>query len=469
MEQLGDDGSGHSPIHGFAYDGYPIMGPFQDYDTLAVSCWKARDFSASSVTGCSDGTRSCLLKDPYDYTKGTTTTTKVGPSLTGTVTSQSGNTIYVTSGAYFEDYYLDTACAAMGGEHLDANNGHDHDGIGYHYHLTADLNGIPTFPYAPGPKYYGCLQGGSQSCGTSYLYGAGLGSTTASYGTGTSTCGTTTAASDKKCLGYAFSANVPTAAPTGAPYINPPTRLPTTIPPTRMPTVAPTIQITPIVQFDTALSLGGLTSATLDDLGKQAIIDGAAQAMGIDGSNIAIKSVSFTRRRLQRSLLDLTATYTASVEFTVTVNAIDFASTDGTSVYNTLTTDLQESVTSGALTSYIQDAATSYGSTTLASATATGVTVSTAIINNPPTAAPTKGPAKTNGFPVGGIIGIVIGGVVLIGIIIALIFCCSKQSGGSNTTTPRYDKVAGADTGNGKSVELPQAVAVYPQTNTANL
>ena len=27
MQQLGDDGSDHSPIHGFAYDGYPIFGP----------------------------------------------------------------------------------------------------------------------------------------------------------------------------------------------------------------------------------------------------------------------------------------------------------------------------------------------------------------------------------------------------------------------------------------------------------
>ena len=250
MQQLGDDGSGHSPIHGFAYDGYPIMGPYQAKDTIAVSCWQARDFSASSPTGCSDGTRSCLLKDSLDYTQGTTTTTKVGPSLTGTVTSQSSNTIYVTSGAYYEDYFYNATCHAAGGQYLDSHNGHDHDDIGYHYHLTMDSAGIPTFPYAPGPKYYGCLPSKSQGCGTSYMYGAGLGSTTGSYGGGTSTCGTTSAVSST-CSSDTWTlattsvpskAPTPTVAPTKSPATTTavPTKAPVTVPATNSPTVVST-------------------------------------------------------------------------------------------------------------------------------------------------------------------------------------------------------------------------------------
>lgn len=35
--------------------------------------------------------------------------------------------------------------------------GHDHDGLGFHYHMTINENMAPVFPYTIGPKYYGCL------------------------------------------------------------------------------------------------------------------------------------------------------------------------------------------------------------------------------------------------------------------------------------------------------------------------
>lgn len=74
QERLQDDGSkGHSPIYGWLKDGYPMHGPYQAANTLASSCWKTRDYAATSATGCSDGTRSCQLVDPYDYTQGTIT------------------------------------------------------------------------------------------------------------------------------------------------------------------------------------------------------------------------------------------------------------------------------------------------------------------------------------------------------------------------------------------------------------
>ena len=171
-EKLGDIGQYHSPIYGFAADGYPMYGPYQDTQTLATPCWKKRDYSAGSATGCSTGTRSCVLKNPEDITQGTTTVT-AGPSLTGTVLSLSSNTISAASGIYFEDYYLDTACAALAGPniYLDKNNGHDHGTLGYHYHITTDSNGNGVFPYGPGPKFHGCLPSTTTCCSSYTMSG----------------------------------------------------------------------------------------------------------------------------------------------------------------------------------------------------------------------------------------------------------------------------------------------------------
>jgi len=171
-EVLNDVGTGHSPIYGWIVDGYPIYGPYQASGVLAKSCWKKRDYSSSSATGCSSGTRTCLLVDQYDITKGTKTASCQGPSLTTTLTSQSGNSVSSASGIFFEDYYYDATCFAQGGEYLNANNGHDHDNLGWHYHFTVDSSFSPVFPYIIGPKYYGCVSTrdcatGSSTCGTS--------------------------------------------------------------------------------------------------------------------------------------------------------------------------------------------------------------------------------------------------------------------------------------------------------------
>ena len=170
-ERLGDTGSGHSPLYGFASDGYPMYGPYQAAQTLAVPCWKTRDYSALSATGCGiANARTCILNNPEDYTQGTTKVT-AGPTTTTTTLSLSSNTISTASGAYFEDYYLDTACAASAGGniYLDKNNGHDHgDALGYHYHITTDGNGNGVFPAGPGPKFHGCLPSTSNCCNTYY-------------------------------------------------------------------------------------------------------------------------------------------------------------------------------------------------------------------------------------------------------------------------------------------------------------
>jgi len=156
--ELGDTGTGHSPVYGFAADGYPIYGPWVAAGELARSGWITRTYETGDLGTCSQPQqRRCLLVNQYDITQGTTTLTNAvqfGPATTATVTSLSGNTFTATSGFYFQDYYFDTTC---GSACLDSHNGHDHDGLGYHYHVTIFSNGEAAFPYTVGPTFYGNL------------------------------------------------------------------------------------------------------------------------------------------------------------------------------------------------------------------------------------------------------------------------------------------------------------------------
>lgn len=101
-EAAGEDAQGHSPIYGYAADGYPVYGPWQATNVPAQSCWKKRDYSAASATGCgADGVRTCLLVDQYDVTKGTRAAGSAGPTTSGTYTSLSRNTFTTSAGFFF--------------------------------------------------------------------------------------------------------------------------------------------------------------------------------------------------------------------------------------------------------------------------------------------------------------------------------------------------------------------------------
>ena len=169
QEMMGDDGTGHSPIYGFAADGYPIYGPYHAANELAKPAWVMRDYNdANSPSGCGvAGARNCQLVDQYDLSKGTTAVAS-GPTTSETVTSMSGNPIDASEGIYFEDYYYDAALTAQGGAYLDEHNGHSHDNLGYHYHITVeDDNGTlnAVFPYQAGPTFYGVVpDGGIANC-----------------------------------------------------------------------------------------------------------------------------------------------------------------------------------------------------------------------------------------------------------------------------------------------------------------
>ena len=114
-EKLGDIGAKHSPIYGWVIDGFPVYGPYQSYNTFAISCWQKRDYRKGSPTGCATGSRSCILVNEFDYTQGTieVNVSDYGPSLTDKVPTPSGYTIPASVGVYYEDYYFNASCAAQ--------------------------------------------------------------------------------------------------------------------------------------------------------------------------------------------------------------------------------------------------------------------------------------------------------------------------------------------------------------------
>ncbi|MEP1384537.1 MAG: YHYH protein [Paraglaciecola sp.] len=166
---VGDNGDQHSPIYGFAADGYPIYGPWESDGVLAVSAWVVRDYSADSATGCDDGERSCALVDQYDISLGTEEVSS-GPAFDESVTTLSSNTLTAFNGYYFEDHYWDETLTAQGGVYLDQYNAHYDETRGYHYHITIVEDGDSykaAFPYIIGTRFAGELEDNAvASCST---------------------------------------------------------------------------------------------------------------------------------------------------------------------------------------------------------------------------------------------------------------------------------------------------------------
>jgi hypothetical protein len=160
--QLGDAGNMHSPVYGFAADGYPIRGPYNSSGVLAQSGWQPRDYSAGSTTGCGTANkRTCLMVDQTNKNAGTTTATFSGPDVGSTSTAGTSVPVVTVSGVFAQDYYHDSPACTVAAACLDQYNGHEHDGLGYHYHITvtraSDGSLTPRFPYIVGLKFKGSL------------------------------------------------------------------------------------------------------------------------------------------------------------------------------------------------------------------------------------------------------------------------------------------------------------------------
>ena len=127
-DQLGDDGSGHSPILGWAFDGFPIYGPY--------------GFANSDGSG-----GVVRLDSSYQLKSG------VRPSGPG------GS----YDGAYIEDFSFVSGSGA-----LDEHNGRfavtpEYPSGTYYYVATVDASGQAAYPYAIGPTYYGVVDAANKS------------------------------------------------------------------------------------------------------------------------------------------------------------------------------------------------------------------------------------------------------------------------------------------------------------------
>lgn len=129
----------HSPIVGYAFDGYPVYGPY--------------GYANSNGTGG-------IKRMVSSYSLTTATTRVNGPSMTTTVMiNGSPNTYY--AGTFNEDYVY-----TAGYGDLDQYNGRfcvtpEYPGGTYAYFITLDASNNPAYPYIVGPQYYGTVAAGN--------------------------------------------------------------------------------------------------------------------------------------------------------------------------------------------------------------------------------------------------------------------------------------------------------------------
>ena len=135
--ELGDNGIDHSPILGWALDGYPIYGPYGYSDP----------FDASST----------VVRLDSSYEARNITQRRTLPSGTGLPANQWGPNV---SGQFPLGLYVEDFVYSAGLGDLDEYNGRftvtpDYPGGTFAYFATIDSVGDSTYPYLVGPQYYG--------------------------------------------------------------------------------------------------------------------------------------------------------------------------------------------------------------------------------------------------------------------------------------------------------------------------
>lgn len=127
------DSTQHSPLIGFAYDGFPIYGAY-GYRNL-------------------DGTGG-IVRMKSSYSLSTNTTRLNGPSINQVVGTQ---TFF---NGYFREDYIYNPTSASTPDYLDQHNGRfcvtpEYPNGIYCYFATVDANWNSMYPYVVGPTFYG--------------------------------------------------------------------------------------------------------------------------------------------------------------------------------------------------------------------------------------------------------------------------------------------------------------------------
>jgi len=148
----------HSPILGYAYDGYPVYGPYGYSTATSASSGVRRMVSSYALRTDNTTTRTSLpgwaaVAQGFSTTMATysLTATQYGPPVSSTY----------PLGRYIEDYQY-----TAGSGDLDQYNGRycvtpDYPSGTYAYFVTIDSSGNATFPYILGLQYAGTVTGGN--------------------------------------------------------------------------------------------------------------------------------------------------------------------------------------------------------------------------------------------------------------------------------------------------------------------
>ncbi len=144
----------HSPIIGYAFDGFPIYGAYAYTNTNGTGAIKR--MTPSFVLAPSTGTVLLGANSASAAATPTTPTTRnAGPPV---------NTSYPL-GNMLEDYVY-----VAGSGDLDFHNGRfcitpEYPSGTYAYFVTIDATGYPVYPFVLGPTYYGTVQAGNTGPG----------------------------------------------------------------------------------------------------------------------------------------------------------------------------------------------------------------------------------------------------------------------------------------------------------------
>ena len=143
----------HSPLLGWAYDGYPVYGPYGYSSATSATSGVRRMVSSYAIRKDNTTTRTSLpaWAQAYQGITGALTTSEYGPAVSATY----------PLGRYVEDYDY-----TAGSGDLDQYNGRfgvtpEFPTGTYAYFVTIDATGAPAFPYYLGPQYYGTVSGGA--------------------------------------------------------------------------------------------------------------------------------------------------------------------------------------------------------------------------------------------------------------------------------------------------------------------
>ena len=156
----------HSPILGWAYDGYPIYGPYAYANPNDPASGVRRMVSGFVIRNGSYGTTNLSAAGRHSLGAWAAALHNTAQTL---ASSQYGPTVSASYplGRYVEDFdYLGDHGYVKGRDFdLDVYNGRfcvtpEYPGGTYAYFVTLDSGGAPAFPYIIGRQYYGTPSGG---------------------------------------------------------------------------------------------------------------------------------------------------------------------------------------------------------------------------------------------------------------------------------------------------------------------